>query len=170
MRSTYLVLWARARNILLQDWANDAPTPPYYEYAPCLTPHAFMGLGKFVAGRMHQMRAAKSYLAAHPSWFDESQAPTCPRCETEPETFQHGIFTYPARARDRYLLLKDISSLGQDATLWSESHLTRGLGEYITDTKTGFPPDMIPEWFLNSCSSTPLTLRLGQIHPQGFIL
>ena len=38
-----------------------------------------MGLGKFVAGRIHQMRAAKSYLAAHPSWFNENPNPTCPQ-------------------------------------------------------------------------------------------
>jgi len=49
--------------------------------------YPFMGLGKFVAGRIHQMRSAKSYLAAHRSWSDESPDPTCPRCETGPESF-----------------------------------------------------------------------------------
>jgi len=145
MRKTYQALRARARNMLLQDWASDAPTPPYYNYPPSLTPHPFMGLGKFVAGRIHQMRAAKSYLAAHPSWFDEDPDTTCPRCGTEQETFQHAILTCPARTRDRDLLLKDVPSLEHDANLWSEPHLIRVLGEYITDTKTGFPPDMIPE-------------------------
>ena len=150
MRRTYQALRARARNRLLQDWATDAPTPPYYEYPPTHTPHPFMGLGKFMAGRIHQMQAAKSYLAAHPSWSDKDPNLTCPRCETEPETFLHAILTCPARARERELLLKDVSSLGQDATLWSEPHLIRALSEYITDLKTGFPPDMIPERFLAS--------------------
>jgi len=55
MRRTYQALRARARNMLIQDWSNDDPTPPYYEYPPSLSPHPFMGLGKFVAGRVHQM-------------------------------------------------------------------------------------------------------------------
>ena len=56
MRRTYRALRARARNMLLQDWATDDPTPPYYEGPPSLSPHPFMGLGKFVAGRIHQMQ------------------------------------------------------------------------------------------------------------------
>ena len=31
--------------------------------------------------------------------------------------------------------------------LWTEHHLIRALVEYITDTKTGFPPDMVPDYF-----------------------
>jgi len=131
--------------MLLQDWAEEDPTPPYYEYPPALSPHPFMGLGKFVAGRIHQMRAAKSYLAAHPSWSDEDPSLICPRCEIEQETFQHAILSCPARSRERDHLLKDVSSLGQDASLWTEPHLLQALGEYITVTKTGFPPEMIPE-------------------------
>ena len=147
MRKTYQALRAPARPMLLQEWAEEDPTPPYYDYPPSLAPHPFMGLGKFVAGRIHQMRAAKSYLAAHPSWSDEDPILTCPRCEIEPETFQHAILSCPARARDRDLLLKDLSSLGQGANLWSEPHLLRALGEYITTTRTGFPPDMVPDHF-----------------------
>jgi len=170
MKRAYQVLQARARNMLLQDWTTDAPTPSYYDYPPSLTPHPFMGLGKFVGGRIHQMRVAKSYLAAHPSWFDEDPNLTCPRGGTRPETFQHAILTWPARARDRDLLLKDVSSLGQDATLWTEPHLLRALGEYITDTKTGFPPDMIPECFFVSFPSPPPAPKLDRIYPQEFIL
>jgi len=113
-----------------------------------------MGLGKFVAGRIHQMRSAKSYLVAHPSWSDEDPELTCPRCGTEPESFQHIILTYPARTRVRDLLLKDVSSLRHGAAIWSEPHLIRALGEYITDTKTGFLPDMLPD---HSPPSTPPT-------------
>jgi len=67
MRRTYQALRARARDMLLQDWATDAPIPPYYEFPSSVAPHPFMGLGKFAAGRIHLMRAAKSYLAAHTS-------------------------------------------------------------------------------------------------------
>ena len=91
------------------------------------------------------MRAGKSYLAAHPSWSDEDPDLTCPRCGTKPESFQHAILPCPARTWDRDLLLKDVSSLGQDAALWSDPQLIRALGEYITSTKTGFPPDMVSD-------------------------
>jgi len=147
MRKTYQARQARARHLLLQDWAEDDPTPPYYDYPPSLTPHPFMGLGKFMAGRIHQMRGVKSYLAAHPSWSNEEPHLTCPQCENKPETFPHTILSCPARTRDRDLLLKDVSSLGHDANVWTEAHLIRALGEYITTTRTGFPPDMIPEHF-----------------------
>ena len=104
-----------------------------------------MGLCKFVAGRIHQMRSGKSYLAAHPSWSDEDPDPTCPRSGIGPESFQHAILTCPAREQARDLLLKAVSSLAHDATTWSDHLLIRALGEYITTTKTGFPPDMLPD-------------------------
>jgi len=160
MRKTYQALWAQARHMLLQDWAKDDPTPAYYDYPPSLTPHPFMGLGKFVAGRIHQMRVGKSYLAAHPSWSDEDPNLTCPRCEIERETFQHSILSCPARERDRDLLLKDVSSVGQDANLWTEPLLLHALGEYIVTTKTGFPPDMTPENLFPPTRQTP--------RPRGF--
>ena len=133
--------------MLLQDWTTDALTPSYYENPPSLAPHPFMGLGKFVSGKIHQMRAAKGYLAAHASWFDESPNLTCPRCGTGQATFEHAILTCPARARVRDLLLNEVSCLGRDATTWSEPHLIRALGEYIMDPITGFPLDMIPKLF-----------------------
>jgi len=50
-----------------------APDPERYAYRPSLMPHPFMGLSKFDAGRLHQMRSGKSYLRAHPSWDDEGR-------------------------------------------------------------------------------------------------
>ena len=145
MVKTYQALRTRGRKMLLQDWVIDAPTPPYYDFPSSLAPHPFMGLGKFVAGRIHPMRAAKRYLAAHTSWFDKNPDPTCPRCGTEPESVTHAILTCPARTRARDLLLKDVSSLEPDADLWTNPLLVRALGDHITDTKTGFPPDMAPQ-------------------------
>jgi len=87
MKRTYQALRARAKNMLLQDWVTDDPTPPYYEYPPSFSPHLVMGLGKFVAGRIHQMCSGKSYLAAHPAWSNEDPVLTSPRCGTEPESF-----------------------------------------------------------------------------------
>jgi len=152
MRKTYQALRTRARNILVQDWIVDDPTPPHYEYPLSHSPHPFTGLGKFLAGRIHQMRSAKSYLAAHPSWSDQEPDPTCPQCEAGPDSFQHAILTWPARKQVRDLLLRDVASLAHDATTWSNPLLVQVLGEYITDTKTGFPPDMLPYRY-----STPYT-------------
>ena len=121
----------------------DAPTPPYYDYPPSLSPHPFMGLGKFVASRIHPMRAAKRYLAAHSSRFDENPNTACPLCGTEPESFQHAILACPAWSGARSLLLKEVSSLEHDAALWNDPDLIQALDKYISDTKTGFPPDMI---------------------------
>jgi len=139
MRRTYRALQAQTRHMLLQDWATEDPTPPYYNYPPSLTPHPFMGLGKFVAGRIRQMRAAKSYLAVHPSWSDEDPDLTCPRCGTEPETFRHAILTCPARSRDRDLLLKDVSSLEHDATLWTDPTKYKPWASTSRSRKRAFP-------------------------------
>jgi len=70
-----------------------------------------------VAEMIHQMRAVKSYVAAHHSWCDENPDLSCPRCATEPETFQQAILTCPARPKDRDLTVKEVSSFGHDATL-----------------------------------------------------
>jgi len=99
MRKTYQALRTRTRNILIPDWVTNDPAPRYYKYPPSRPPHPIMGLGKFVAGRIHQMRSAKRYLAAHPSWFDENPDLTCTWCATGPESFQHAILTCPAPTR-----------------------------------------------------------------------
>jgi len=49
---SYALLKLRAKQLLLSDWSA-APAPPYYPYPPSTRPHPFMGLGKFVAGRIH---------------------------------------------------------------------------------------------------------------------
>jgi len=68
MKRAYQALRTRARNMLLQEWATDAPTPPYYNFPPSLSPHPFMELeeirggedtsnasGKKLPGRTHLM-------------------------------------------------------------------------------------------------------------------
>ena len=56
----------RAQRLMMDHW-HSLPLPDYYPYPLRLSPHLFMGLGKFVAGHIHHMRSQKSYLAAHPS-------------------------------------------------------------------------------------------------------
>ena len=57
MRATSQALQGRARSLLKVDWERLSPTPSYYTYLLSITPHLFMGLGKFMAGRIYQMRA-----------------------------------------------------------------------------------------------------------------
>jgi len=109
------------------------------------------------------MRAAKSYLAAHPSWFDEDPKTFCPRCRIEPESFEHAILTCPAYSMSRDLLLKEVSSLGHDGPLWIEPHLIRALGNYISDSKTRFPPNMISDYFSSTPHPPRRTTGLGSV-------
>src|SRR5205807_9786828 len=102
MTAAYRGLQERSRRLLLEDWKHLAPPPDYYSFPLRLSPHPFMGLGKFMASRIHQMRVQKSYLFAHPPWSD-GLAPTklCPWCGEEEETFSHAILRCPARAAQR---------------------------------------------------------------------
>ena len=144
MKDSYRALMIRARNILLQDRAPDDPTPPYYKYPPSLSPHPLMCLGKCVAGTIHEMRAGKGYRSEHPSWFDKPTDTTCPQCGIEPVRFQHAILTCPALGRQRDLLLREVTALGHGTAILTEPELIQALGDYISNMKTGFPPDMTP--------------------------
>ena len=111
-----------------------------------------MRLGKFMAGRIHQMRAQKSYLAAHPSWFDPSPSKLCPLCGDEQETFSHAVLRCPAKAAARLRHLQGVSSVASDSPLWSSTPLLLALATYIKETGTNFPPDMPPGLPLSSAS------------------
>ena len=151
MARTYHALRTRTRYMLIKDWATDAPTPTYYKHPPCLSAHPFRGLGKLVAGRIHQMRAAKSYIMAHPYWFEEYPSLTCPRCSLNQERFKHNTLHCPARSQAQNLLLKKVDSIDADSTIWTEPMLLKALGQYIMSTKTSFPRE-IPTEFLPQAS------------------
>jgi hypothetical protein len=133
---------SKLRTQLLQDWALQSPPPLYYKHLPSLRPHAFMGLDKFTAGRIHQMRAGKSYLAAHTTWEDPEASTICPHCEEEDETLSHAILHCPAKADIRLLCLPGVDDIGPASPLWSSAELTTSLAKYVTRTGTGFPPSM----------------------------
>ena len=131
-----------SRSILLRQWSALAPPPPGYPFSPSLTPHPFMGLSKFVAGRIHQMRSGKSYLAAHPSWFNRDLPSLCPRCRAAPETFEHTVLHCKSRSRQKELYLPGLDSLDADSPIWTSDHLVAALAKFIITTSTRFPPDM----------------------------
>jgi len=65
MDNTYSALKKRVREALLDECARLFPMPGYYYHLPTVRPRPFIGMGKFVAGRIHQVRSCKSYLATH---------------------------------------------------------------------------------------------------------
>ena len=144
-----LVTWpaikSRLRAALGEDWEASAPRPGYYQFSLSLAPHAFMVLPKFLAGRLHQMRAGKSYLAAHrQSWREDSVSPVSPRCSSEDETFKHAFLSCPPRAWAKARFLPMVTSLGQDSPIWTSPTLLVAMAKYIKATATGFPDNMPP--------------------------
>jgi len=144
MDNTYSALKKRIREALLAEWASLFLTPGYYLHPPALSLRPFMGLGKVVAGRIHQMRAGKSYLAAHPTWRSPDADTSCPRYGLEHETFEHAILSCPSRQHSRSRLLHGVTSVGPEAPLWTSLPLLKRLAAFIGVTSTGFPPTMFP--------------------------
>ena len=97
MTAAYRALQRKARPLMIEHWRSFLPVPAYYTFPLSLSPHLFMGLGKFIASRIHQMRAQKSYLAAHPSWFDTSPSKLSTPCGDEQETFSHAVLRCPGQ-------------------------------------------------------------------------
>ena len=166
MDNTYSALKKRVREALLAEWPGLLPTPGYYHHLPALDPRPFTGLGKLVAGRIHQMRAGNSYLAPHPTWRSPDADTACLRCGLEPETFQHAILTCPSRQCARSRLLQGVSSFGQDAPLWSSLPLLKRLSTFISVTSTRFPPSMFPPD--TPPASPPLPLSPLAVPPPAF--
>jgi len=116
---SYARLKLRAKQLLLSDWSATT-APPYYTYPPSTHPHPFMGLGKFVAGRIHQIRSGKSYLTAHPSWDNPDADTSCPLCSEAPQTFKHAILSCPSSVHQRSRLLHGVSDFAPEAPIWSD--------------------------------------------------
>ena len=142
MTNAYRALKRRAQSLMMEHWRS-LPLPDYYPYSLHLSPHPFMSLRKFTAGRIPQMRSQKSYLAAHPSWFNAHESTLCPLCGDEPETFSHAILRCPVKASARARHLQGVYSVDQDAPLWSSSSLLISLAAFTKATGTAFPPDML---------------------------
>ena len=165
MDSTYSALKKRAREALLVEWASLFPTPGYYLHPPALHPRPFMGLDKFVVGRIHQMRAGKGYLAAHQTWRSPDADTSCPRCGLEPETFEHAILSCPSRQHSRSRRLHGVTDVGPEAPHWSSLPLLKRLATFIGVTSTGFPPTMFPP--TTPPSSPPFSLSPPRVPPPG---
>jgi len=53
MDNTYSALKKRMREALLEEWSRLFPAAGYYHHPPSLSLRPFMGLNKFIAGRIH---------------------------------------------------------------------------------------------------------------------
>ena len=95
-----------------------------------------------MAGRIHQMRSQKSYLAAHPSWFNVNDSRLCHLCGEEQERFSYAILRCRAKASARARHLQGVFSVDHDVPIWSSSSLLLGLAAFIRATGTAFPPGM----------------------------
>lgn len=115
-----------------------------------------MGLDKIITGRIHQMRAQKSYLSAHPSWWSEDTDTTSPRCGSDNETFEHAILHCSARSDHRRRYLEPALSLRADSLQWDIKDHLHALGQYLSATRTGIPPEMAPSP-LSSRALSPLS-------------
>ena len=123
LTNAYHALKRRAQALIMDQWCF-LPLPSYYPYPLRFSPHPFMGLGKFMAGCIHQMRSQKSSLAAHPAWFNANDSPLCSLCGDKLERFSHTILCCPANVSALAHLLQDFSSVDHDAPLWSSSSVT----------------------------------------------
>jgi len=153
---TYPQLKLQCNNLLMKEWDEAAPDPARYPYRPSLKPHPFMGLNKFTAGRLHQMRSGKSYLRAHPSWSDDAHT-TCPSREEAPETFEHAIPRCPAKRPARTRHLQGVTDIGPDAPVWSSASLLEALSRYISTTATAFHPGMFSRPNSSTSSASALS-------------
>ena len=123
--NSYTTMKKESRSILFCQWSTLAPLPTGYPFVHSLSPHPFMGLSKFLVGRINQMRSGKSYLAAHRSWFNRDLPSICPRCRASPEIFEHAILHCKSRSRQKELHLPGLISLDADSPIWTSSHLDR---------------------------------------------
>lgn len=122
MTNAYRALQRRAGHLMMDHWRS-IPFPEYYPFPLHLSPHAFMGLEKFIAGHLHQMRSQKRYLAAYPSWFNDTNSPLCQLCGDEPKSFNHAILRYLAKTAARAPQLQGVPLVGPHTPLWSSFSL-----------------------------------------------
>jgi len=142
MDNTYSVLKKRVRELLLAEGSRFFPAPGHYYHSHTVNQRPFIGLTKIIAGRIHQMRAGKSCLAAHPTGRSPEANTSCHRCGLEHETFEHTILTSPFRQGARTRLLHPVVSVSHQAPLWSSLSLLKRLATSISVTSTGSPPTM----------------------------
>jgi len=163
---SYPQLKLKSKNLLMEDWDRAAPDPARYLYQPSPKHHPFMGLDKFSAGRLHQMRSGKSDLRAHPSLANDTPT-TCPSCLSAPETFEHAILRCSAKEQARTRHLQGVLDVGPDAPVWSSAALLGALSHFIKSTATAFPPGMFSR---PTSSASSISSRSSNVVSFGYFM
>jgi len=105
-----------------------------------------MTINKFAASCLHQMRAGKSYLKAQKDWRNPEASVLCPRCENEPETFEHVIAYCQALASARVGQPDEILDISLESLIWAENKngwdLIKCLVSFISLNKLNFPSNI----------------------------
>ena len=136
---------ATVRKIMHQKWVDELYLQ-YYEYRPpyreCWN---FMTLPKFMARRVNQMRANKSYLNAQTDWSNQDRDHTCPRCGQESETFLH-VVQCPSLEGDRRGKNMQTFNIALDLGLWKGNKkgikLWDEFSSYVMRNGINFPVKM----------------------------
>ena len=137
---TYGTIKASILKWAQDEWASIPLTTEAYPYSSHNTLPLTLHLPKFLAGRILQMRAGRSYLAGQTSWYNHESPRTCLRCDNnEEETFTHAILTCPAKSSERDALIPDILAVDETAPLWKSPELLNKLANFIRATQTNFP-------------------------------
>jgi len=150
----------------MEELDEAAPDVARYPYRPSLRPHLFMGLDKFSAGHLHQMRSGKSCTRAHPSW-DRDDTTTCLRCLSAPETLEHDILHCSANAPAMTRHLQGVLNIGADAPVWSSAALLGALARFLKSTATAFPPGMFTR---PSSAASSVSFRCSNVVSFGYIM
>jgi len=140
-RRLYPQLTLRCRHLLFKELEALAPDLVSYPYHPSLKSYPFIGLNKFDAGRLPQIRSGKIYLRADPTW-DNHDPTTCQRCKEFLEAFENSILSCPTKEPARARLLRAVSALGPEAPVLCSAALLAALSRFIKSTRTGFPLGM----------------------------
>ena len=150
----------------MKEGEEAAPDHARYPYPPSLKPHPFMGLDKFSAGRIYQMRSGGCYLRAHSSW-DSDSPDTCPSCQSAPDTFEHAILHCPAKEPSRTRHLQGVLDIGPDTPVWSSAALLGALARFIKSSATAFPPGMFSR---PSSSTSSISSRSSNVVSFGYFM
>lgn len=121
-----------------------------------LPPHLFMNLDKFIAGRLHQMKAGKSYLLSQPLWNIHHSSPICSKCEKDDETLKH-LFTCLVLQESCTIILSTV----QEDPFWDRSEHINKIAQFIHLYKINYPPICIQLLtFLLHSGSGSLTISM----------
>jgi len=144
MTNLYRARQGRTQLLLLDEWRCLVLPPSYYTFPLSLTPHPFIGLAKFMAGRIHEMTAHPTYLPSDPSWFRLDGFTHCPRCREEEETFTQAILRCSQHATIESASSKVFLVCALNSPLWASKELLLALAAFIPATATNYPSDMFP--------------------------